>query len=606
MLYATFTGIKQDEDLTHAVAIGLEVRSLEGVQAQETSAWTYCLEQHLHGVLGLSNLLLSMVGLKPHKLQLNCLLSAAHQMLDQLQNVRRVRTLEPADPEPVDFVDLIDEVLFLVEASTDKAGMPIRKPGVEINSSIGKSYVPTVLGNRDKLQQLAYNIVHNACRYTLSGTVTISGTHDREKSLYQFTVKDTGCGIPKEFQASSLQPAPAPRARVPARCMQGPGFGLAAAAALAEEAGLGLALESEVGRGTEIVVTLRCTDEKPGISPISEAVFSLDQEVPFSRMYSTDRVGRTRPLVLSVDDDEINQEVIRQSLGDDYDLHCCMDGQSALDWLELNKNNLPDVILLDIQMPGMTGYEVCRRIRENYNESLWELPITLLSAKAPASAVAMEGFQSGSTDFMAKPFDQDLLRKKVSLSLDMKRSLPISPKNRRQASKPNMPSRKEAAVLLREHEEHVQSLEAQMADQAQEIAMLQEELRKAREPPFSQDLRARSSSPETRQKIRKQHVEEEHLMSELAGMRQRNMQVAKRLLLQNQHLHRIQCAEEAQVDVDPGEDDFFGCEALRKQISEFNPFEAEDDAAPDMPEKFAAMCDWNTPPPSPILAKSST
>ncbi|OLQ02747.1 hypothetical protein AK812_SmicGene14344 [Symbiodinium microadriaticum] len=223
VLYATFTGIKQDEDLTHAVAIGLEVRSLEGVQAQETSAWTYCLEQHLHGVLGLSNLLLSMVGLKPHKLQLNCLLSAAHQMLDQLQNVRRVRTLEPADPEPVDFVDLIDEVLFLVEASTDKAGMPIRKPGVEINSSIGKSYVPT-----------AYNIVHNACRYTLSGTVTISGTHDREKP-------------------------------------------------------------SEVGRGTEIVVTLRCTDEKPGISPISEAVFSLDQEVPFSRMYSTDRVGRTRP-----------------------------------------------------------------------------------------------------------------------------------------------------------------------------------------------------------------------------------------------------------------------------------------------------------------------
>ncbi|OLQ02748.1 Response regulator PleD [Symbiodinium microadriaticum] len=420
-----------------------------------------------------------------------------------------------------------------------------------------------------------------------------------------------------------------------------------------------------------------------------------------------------------------------------------MDGQSALDWLELNKNNLPDVILLDIQMPGMTGYEVCRRIRENYNESLW----------APASAVAMEGFQSGSTDFMAKPFDQDLLRKKVSLSLDMKRSLPISPKNRRQASKPNMPSRKEAAALLREHEEHVQSLEAQMADQAQEIAMLQEELRKAREPPCSQDLRARSSSPETRQKIRKQHVEaanipakkkmmtaetnllllvlllvitngrillllllfaedeevdghhdgggdgdedgelmlgmwlmlmvmmmwmdmmmrtmimvtmttvvaaawaavvvaaaavaaaflpailevfsmketmfvmtiddsyddggrwdvlasesteEEHLMSELAGMRQRNMQVAKRLLLQNQHLQRIQCAEEAQADVDPGEDDFFGCEALRKQISEFNPFEPEDDAAPDMPEKFAAMCDWNKSPPSPILAKSST
>jgi len=309
-----------------------------------------------------------------------------------------------------------------------------------------------------------------------------------------------------------------------------------------------------------------------------------------------ERVGRTRPLILSVDDDEINQEVIRQSLGDDYDLHCCMDGQSALDWLEQNKNNLPDVILLDIQMPGMTGYEVCRRIRENYNESLWELPITLLSAKAPASAVAMEGFQSGSTDFIAKPFSQDLLRKKVSLSLDMKRSLPTSPKNRRQASKPSMPSRK--AGVLREHEEHIQSLEAQMADQAQEIAMLQEELRKGREPPSPQDLRARSSSPEQRKKIRKQNVEEGHLVSELAAMRQRNEQVAKRLLLQNQHLHSLQSAEE--VDIDPGEEDFFGCEALRKQISEFNPFEPEDDA-----QTFAAMYDWKTPPPSPVPAKGS-
>ncbi|CAE7211734.1 HSPA5, partial [Symbiodinium sp. KB8] len=158
----------------------------------------------------------------------------------------------------------------------------------------------------------------------------------------------------------------------------------------------------------------------------------------------------------------------------------------------------------------------------------------------------LDAFRAGQDWLDANPAattEEIQMKQKVSLSLDMKRSLPISPKNRRQASKPNMPSRKEAAALLREHEEHVQSLEAQMADQAQEIAMLQEELRKAREPPCSQDLRARSSSPETRQKIRKQHVEEEHLMSELAGMRQRNMQVAKRLLLQNQHLQRIQCAE---------------------------------------------------------------
>ncbi|CAE7677837.1 pleD [Symbiodinium sp. CCMP2592] len=53
-----------------------------------------------------------------------------------------------------------------------------------------------------------------------------------------------------------------------------------------------------------------------------------------------------------------------------------------------------------------------------------------------------------------------------------------------------------------------------------------------------------------------------------------------------------------EVDIDAGEEDFFGCEALRKQISEFNPFEPEEDA-------FAAMYDWKTPPPSPVSAKGS-
>ncbi|CAJ1433814.1 unnamed protein product, partial [Effrenium voratum] len=59
-------------------------------------------------------------------------------------------------------------------------------------------------------------------------------------------------------------------------------------------------------------------------------------------------------------------------------------------------------------------------IREKYSQSLWELPITLLSAKAPSSSAALEGFNSGSTDFIAKPFDQEVLKHKVALSVKMK------------------------------------------------------------------------------------------------------------------------------------------------------------------------------------------
>jgi len=138
------------------------------------------------------------------------------------------------------------------------------------------------------------------------------------------------------------------------------------------------------------------------------------------------RTSDARCIVLSVDDDMVNQEIINCALGTEYDIVYCMDGQAALNYLcgrREKKLSLPDVVLLDIQMPGLTGFEVCRTIRSTYESSTAKLPIIMVSAKAPADAVAIESMDVGSTDFIPKPFDIGVLQRKVKLAVGIRHQI---------------------------------------------------------------------------------------------------------------------------------------------------------------------------------------
>lgn len=112
-------------------------------------------------------------------------------------------------------------------------------------------------------------------------------------------------------------------------------------------------------------------------------------------------------MVLIVDDTEANVDILVEALGDDYDVSVAMDGESALENMEME---LPDIILLDIMMPGMDGYEVCRCIKEN--EAASEIPIIFLTAMTDAESKA-KGFELGAVDYITKPFEVQEVKEKV-------------------------------------------------------------------------------------------------------------------------------------------------------------------------------------------------
>ncbi|GLI62437.1 hypothetical protein VaNZ11_005058 [Volvox africanus] len=125
-----------------------------------------------------------------------------------------------------------------------------------------------------------------------------------------------------------------------------------------------------------------------------------------------DKGGKVR--VLSVDDDPVNQLVIQNLLAPvGYEILQAMDGQEALQVLT-SEERLPDVILLDVMMPGMSGYEVCRKLREMYPLSC--IPVIMISAKSKEEHI-VEGLAAGSNDYVVKPFGRQEILARIAAHL---------------------------------------------------------------------------------------------------------------------------------------------------------------------------------------------
>lgn len=117
-----------------------------------------------------------------------------------------------------------------------------------------------------------------------------------------------------------------------------------------------------------------------------------------------------RDKILAVDDDLLNLEILKELLEEDYFLSTAENG---LDALEMAERIRPGLILLDIMMPGMDGYEVCRQVRSR--EILKYTKVLLVSAKAMTSE-RLKGYEAGADDYIIKPFDHEELSAKIRVS----------------------------------------------------------------------------------------------------------------------------------------------------------------------------------------------
>ena len=113
--------------------------------------------------------------------------------------------------------------------------------------------------------------------------------------------------------------------------------------------------------------------------------------------------------ILVVDDDPMNLKFLKEILADQYNVESALSGEEAL---EIIVDFVPEILLLDIMMPGIDGYEVCKRIRAN--KKLANMKILLVSAKAMLNEKLM-GYEVGADDYITKPFEHEELLAKIKI-----------------------------------------------------------------------------------------------------------------------------------------------------------------------------------------------
>ncbi|MES3007990.1 MAG: 7TM diverse intracellular signaling domain-containing protein [Pseudomonadota bacterium] len=303
-----------------------------------------------------------------------------------------------------------------------------------------------VLGDEDRLQQILFNLVSNAIKFTQRGWVAVSiEIIDIDARVM---VKDTGIGISKDQQSRIFNRFYQIDSAA-SREEGGTGLGLAISQKLVALHGTEIILRSSPGEGSTFYFDLPLMSEKdkaefgktaaqkklsnegheragsvvPSAAPIVDRR-SRRTEADFSDSSPVALQGRRRK-ILVVDDEYLNVRIVQDHLSGPYDIVSALSGHDALEMLAVER---PDLVVLDLMMPIMTGFELCQRIRERF--SMDELPIVILTAKNRVEDL-VKGLNLGANDYISKPFSKEELKVRIGKQFEMLNLLEIRQENQR-------------------------------------------------------------------------------------------------------------------------------------------------------------------------------
>lgn len=263
--------------------------------------------------------------------------------------------------------------------------------------------LPYIMGDNDKLIQVFINLISNAVKFTETGNVTIELT--AVNSAIKVAVKDTGCGIDvadieqvfEKFKqvGNTLTNKP-----------QGTGLGLPICKEIIQHHGGSIWVESQVGVGSTFYFTLPL----PDVKNIENAVRTIDlksliNHLTTEKYHDNHSIKEHKKTVLIVDDDQSIRELLSQELdAEGYNVRLAKDGREAISQI---KQNPPDLVILDIIMPEINGFDVAAILK--HDPETQHIPILVVSADDSVG----RGYQVGVDKYLTKPVTQETLLQEV-------------------------------------------------------------------------------------------------------------------------------------------------------------------------------------------------
>ncbi len=348
----------------------------------------------LNAIIGYAELLKGCVG-DPGKVG-ECIEKINHsgeELLAVFNEFLKDNLNEPSRAELAEREYHLGELLKEVEKGAER---PIRAKNIKFNlDRAGLSHF-TVEVDYIRLREILNQLLDNAVKYTpargrVSLTVRESESDRKGWAMYRFTISDTGCGIPEDRLESIFQPAGQEKNAV----YNGmPGAGLAVVRSYVEVMGGDITVESTVGEGSTFTVNLPI--KYPGRSSF------MEQE---GETFGPSGNTVEKSCILLVEDNGINREIeeeLLKNLG--YRVKAACDGVSAYELLKDSEPGTYALVLMDIEMPGMNGYETARAIRRLENEALSRIPIIALSSDAMEED-RRKSLKAGMNEHFSKPID---------------------------------------------------------------------------------------------------------------------------------------------------------------------------------------------------------
>lgn len=332
----------------------------------------------------------------------NHLLLLVNDVLDMSHIESGTLKLEYA---PVYFPDVLENLKAIIQ--TDSSAKQL-KFCADTKNMVHKN----VITDKLRLNQVLLNILENAVKYTRPGgkiCFQIQELKEQEPGFakYEFHVKDTGIGMSEEFIAHIFESFTREQTSTVSG-IEGMGLGMAIVKKIVDRMGGTIAVKSRQGKGTEVTVILPFKVNSQVVECETKVFKKTGQMKMLRERENSENLFKGKKILLA-EDNELNREIAVELLKEEgFILDTAEDGTIAVEKMRTAKPGQYDLILMDIQMPIMDGYEATRQIRKLKNPETANIPIVAMTANA-FEEDRQKALEAGMNEHVSKPIDLERL-----------------------------------------------------------------------------------------------------------------------------------------------------------------------------------------------------